>query len=229
VRRRCQGYYIGHRRRHISRPYLPHQTSYSPDYSHHTHADTQHHLTTVSHISLVKTQKHMIPSHDYLTRNTETPVSQALHPITIARKRRCPNTLKIHAITLTISSYKLLSETILGLTETSVSITTPSYIAKNIERNTKHTRKHKSSRTQLTASTQTKKQITHNSPTISQIKMIPLHDYPTRCTETLVSHNNLNDPTTRPTPINSSYTYTFVLPTLSISRTIEPHGVTQLI
>jgi hypothetical protein len=87
VRRRCQGYYIGHRRRHKSRPYLP-QTSYCPDYSHHTHADTRHHLTTVSNISLMKTQKHMIPSHDYLTRSAETPMSPALRHLTIRRLTR---------------------------------------------------------------------------------------------------------------------------------------------
>jgi hypothetical protein len=175
-------------------------------------------------------QKHMIPLHDYITRNTATPVSQALHPTPIARKIHCPTTLKIHAITPTISSYKLLSETILiGLTETSVSITTPSYIAKNIERNTKHTRKHKPSRTQLTASTRTSKQITKVSPTISQTEMIPLHVYPNRCTETPVSHNSLKELTTRLTLTNTAHTHTVILHTHSFSCTIEPHGVTQLI
>ena len=186
-----------------------------------------HQEPTINPHTLPKSaQKRMIPLHDYITRNTETPVSQALHPITIARKCRCPTTLKIHAITLTISSYKLLSETILiGLTETSVSITTPSYIAKNIERNTKHTRKHKPS-VQLTASTRiSKQQITKNPHIISQTEMIPLHVYPNRYTEIPVSHNSLNDITTL---TNTAHTYTS-LPTLSISRTIEPHGVTQLI
>ena len=80
-------------------------------------------LTINPHALMRIAQQHMIPLHDYITRNTETPVSQALLPITTSHKIRCPNTLKIHAITLTISSYKLLSETILiGLTETSVSI-----------------------------------------------------------------------------------------------------------
>ena len=173
----------------------------------------------------------MIPLHDYLTRNTETPVSQALHPITIARQTRCPTTLKIHAITLIILPHKLLSETILiGLTETSVSITTPSYIAITIERHMKHTRTHEFSLTQLTATIQpSKQQTTKTSPISSQTHMIPLHDYPTRHTETPVSYKSLNGPITRPILINTTHTYTFVLPTLSISRTIEPHGVTQFI
>ena len=187
-------------------------------------------LTINPHALLRSAQKHMIPLHDYITRNTETPVSQALHPITTSHKIRCPTTLKIHAITLTILFYKLLSETILiGLTETQVSITTPSYIAKNIEINTKHTRKHKPPRTQLTASIRTsKQQTTKNSPTLAQTEMIPLHVYPNRFTETLVSHNSLNK-TARLPLTNTAHTYTITLPTLSISRTIEPHGVTQLI
>jgi hypothetical protein len=183
------------------------------------------------HNLLRSTQEHMIPLHDYITRNTETPVSQALLPITTSHKIRCPNTLKIHAITLTISSYKLLSETILiGLTETLVSITTPSYTAKNIEINTKLTRKHKPPRTQLTASTRTsKQQTTKNPPTLSQTEMIPLHVYLNRCTETLVSHNSLKELTTRLTLTNTAHTHTVILHTHSFSCTIEPHGVTQLI
>jgi hypothetical protein len=181
--------------------------------------------------SLRSAQKHMIPLHDYLTRNTETPVSQALHPITIARQTHCPTTLKIHAITLIILPHKLLSETILiGLTETSVSITTPSYIAINIERHRKHTRTHEFSLTQLTATIQpSKQQTTKTSPISSQTHMIPLHDYPTRHTETPVSYKSLNGPITHPILINTTHTYTFVLPTLNISCSIEPHGVTQLI
>ena len=206
------------------RPYSPHNPFF-PTMKTTTHQE----LTINPHALLKSVQKHMIPLHDYITRNTETPVSQALHPIPTSHKTRCPTTLKIHAITLTISSYKLLSEKILiGLTETSVSITTPSYIAKNTEINTKYTRKHKPPRPQLTTSTRTSKQQTRkNSPTLSQTEVIPLHVYPNRCTETLVSHS-LNI-TARLPLTNTAHTYAFTLPTPSINRSIEPHGVTQLI